>query len=223
MDALTAAAAVALLIGNPAPANLTPASAGPQNEASIPDTVTRWDPEIAEAARRFTLPEAWIRSVIAAESAGMPSAVSSKGAMGLMQLMPETYREMRAEYGLGDDPFEPRDNVMAGSAFLRSMYDRFGMPGFLAAYNAGPQAMQEALNGIRPLPDESRIFVAKVSGLLGLPGSNFGPGLQSATVGTPATLFFSPAPAQRNEVAGPSWRQLFAPLGSKTTGASDDR
>jgi soluble lytic murein transglycosylase-like protein len=223
MDALTAAAAVALLIGNPAPAGLAPMSAGPQNKANVPDAVARWDREIAEAARRFALPEAWIRSVIAAESAGIPSAVSPKGAMGLMQLMPETYREMRAEYGLGDDPFAPRDNVMAGSAFLRTMYERFGAPGFLAAYNAGPQAMQEALDGIRPLPDESRIFMAKVSGLLGLPGSNFGSELQSAAAGRPVTLFFSPAPAQRTEVTGPSWRQLFAPLGSKTTGASNDR
>jgi len=218
MDALTAAAAIALLIGSPASADLTPASVERQNEASVPYAVARWNFEIAEAARRFTLPEAWIRSVIAAESAGIPSSVSPKGAMGLMQLMPETYREMRAEYGLGNDPFEPRDNVMAGSAFLRKMYDRFGMPAFLAAYNAGPQAMQEALNGIRPLPDETRIFMAKVSGLLGLPGSNFGPGLQSATVGTPATLFFSPAPAQRNEVAGPSWRQLFCAVGIENNG-----
>ena len=58
--------------------------------------------------------------------------------MGLMQLMPGTWSEMRLMLGLGGDPFEPHDNIMAGTAYLRMVYDRFGYPGLFAAYNAGP-------------------------------------------------------------------------------------
>ena len=58
--------------------------------------------------------------------------------MGLMQLMPATWAAMRAEHGLGHDPHDPRDNILAGTAYLRAMYDRFGYPGLFAAYNAGP-------------------------------------------------------------------------------------
>ncbi|WP_447411863.1 lytic transglycosylase domain-containing protein, partial [Clostridium perfringens] len=72
------------------------------------------------------------------ESAGDAHAVSRAGAIGLMQIMPATYAELRRDLGLGPDPFAVRDNVLAGTAYLRRMYDRYGSPGFLAAYNAGP-------------------------------------------------------------------------------------
>ena len=98
---------------------------------------------IAEAARRFGLPVAWIRAVMDAESAGDVRAVSRNGAMGLMQILPDTWSELRARYGLGRDPFDPRDNILAGAAYLREMHDRYGSPGFLAAYNAGPQRYDE--------------------------------------------------------------------------------
>ena len=213
MDAVTVAATVALLLGEPS-AGPSQAFAPPEIEAVKPDPVARWNAAIAEAARRFTLPEAWIRAVMATESAGIPSAVSPKGAMGLMQLMPETYREMHAEYDLGDDPFNPRDNVMAGAAFLKAMYDRFGAPAFLAAYNAGPQAMQEALSGIRPLPDESRTFMAKVGAMLDLPGSEAGGANAVAmTAAMPNGLFFSAGSGRPRQGAEQSWRQIFAPLG----------
>ena len=64
--------------------------------------------------------------------------VSAAGAMGLMQLEPATYQEMAARYGLGSDPFNPYDNIMAGTAYIHEMYQVYGSPGFLAAYNAGP-------------------------------------------------------------------------------------
>src|SRR5688572_12183654 len=102
---------------------------------------SRVDPNaafIAEAARRFGVPEHWIRAVMRVESAGDVRAISSAGAMGLMQIMPATWAELRARYGLGSNPYDPRDNIMAGAAYLREMYDRYGSPGFLAAYNAGP-------------------------------------------------------------------------------------
>lgn len=93
---------------------------------------------VAEAALRFGIPTAWIRAVMRVESNGDRRAVSPKGALGLMQLMPKTWADMRARYGLGRDPFDPHDNILAGAAFLRELHDRYGSPGFLAAYNAGP-------------------------------------------------------------------------------------
>jgi len=94
---------------------------------------------IAEASARFAIPEHWIRAVMQAESAGDPHAVSRAGAMGLMQIMPGTWAALRQEHSLGFDPFEARDNILAGTAYLRAMLDRYGtVGGMLAAYNAGP-------------------------------------------------------------------------------------
>jgi soluble lytic murein transglycosylase-like protein len=99
-----------------------------------------------------------------AESRGRTVALSSKGAMGLMQLMPGTWAEMRASLGLGADPFDPRDNVLAGTYYLRLLYERFGYPGLFAAYNAGPRRYADALAGRRTLPLETRAYVASVAG-----------------------------------------------------------
>ena len=96
------------------------------------------------------------------ESAGRPEAVSPKGAMGLMQLMPATWRALADEYRLGTDPFDRRANVLAGAAYLRQLFDRFGVEGFLAAYNAGPGRYAEARAGRRRLPAETVIYVARV-------------------------------------------------------------
>ena len=87
---------------------------------------------------------------------------SSAGAMGLMQVMPETYDELRERYSLGGDPFDPHDNILAGTAYLREMYDIYGSPGFLAAYNAGPRRLDDYLSNNRPLPDETRRYVAMI-------------------------------------------------------------
>ncbi len=106
---------------------------------------------VDEAALRFGLPVHWIRAVLAVESAGDRWARSPQGAMGLMQIMPDTWTELRSRYGLGADPFEPRDNILAGAAYLREMHDRFGSPGFLAAYNAGPERYEDHLRTGRAL------------------------------------------------------------------------
>lgn len=126
------------------------------------DRGSRIDPYaafIAEAAQRFGMPERWLRAVMRAESAGNVRAISSAGAMGLMQLMPTTWAELRARHRLGTNPYDPRDNILAGAAYLREMFDRYGSPGFLAAYNAGPGRYEEYLSG-RPLPAETRAYVA---------------------------------------------------------------
>ncbi|MBN8999192.1 MAG: lytic transglycosylase domain-containing protein, partial [Rhizobiales bacterium] len=93
---------------------------------------------IAEASQRFGIPAAWIRAVMVTESAGNPRARSSAGARGLMQIMPRTWVMLRARHGLGTDPYDPRDNIRAGAAYLRELHDRYGAPRFLAACNAGP-------------------------------------------------------------------------------------
>ena len=126
-----------------------------------------WGPYIREASQRFDVPDLWIRSVMRVESGGNEYQngqliTSSAGAMGLMQVMPETYDELRDRYSLGDDPYDPHNNILAGTAYLREMYDIYGSPGFLAAYNAGPWRLDDYLSNNRPLPDETRRYVAMI-------------------------------------------------------------
>ncbi len=136
-------------------------------ETTPPAGITARDPHaaaIAEASARFAIPEPWIRAVIAVESAGNPRAVSPAGAMGLMQVMPGTWAMLRDQHGLGDDPFDPGDNILAGTAYLRAMLDRYGNIGaMLAAYNAGPGRYDAYLETGRPLPAETRAYVAALA------------------------------------------------------------
>lgn len=149
---------------------LTPApGVQAQDEPVSAQTIdARFDPFVTEASARFRIPEEWIRAVLAAESAHDTRAVSSAGAMGLMQVMPDTWEELRDRHRLGDDPFDPRDNILAGTAYLREMLDRFGtIGGMLAAYNAGPARYDEYLANGRALPAETRGYVAALAPLLG--------------------------------------------------------
>lgn len=125
-----------------------------------------WSAHIREAAKRFAIPERLLRAVMQVESVGDVRAVSSKGAMGLMQIMPATWEELRIKHHLGDDPYQPHDNIHAGAAYLREMLDRFGRSGFLAAYNAGPGRYQEHLATGRPLPRETVDYVRKLAPLI---------------------------------------------------------
>jgi hypothetical protein len=100
------------------------------------------------------------------ESNAKQRARSSKGAMGLMQIMPETWAELRARYGLGADPFDPHDNSLAGSAYIRELYNRYGAPGVLAAYNAGPGCYERHLATGRPLPHETKAYVAMLAPMI---------------------------------------------------------
>ncbi|MGY3441288.1 lytic transglycosylase domain-containing protein [Bradyrhizobium sp. USDA 4473] len=122
---------------------------------------------IAEAAQRFAISAAWLRAIMRTESRGDRRAVSRKGALGLMQLMPETWAALRIRYGLGRDPFDPHDNILAGTAFLREMLDRYGSPGFLAAYNAGPRRYEAYRDRHRPLPPETVAYVAALVSFVG--------------------------------------------------------
>ncbi|WP_439500432.1 lytic transglycosylase domain-containing protein [Aminobacter ciceronei] len=123
---------------------------------------------IAEASQHFGIPEHWIRAVLRAESAGDVRAISTAGALGLMQVMPDTWAGLRLRYRLGRDPYDPRDNILAGTAYLREMWDRYGnVAAMLAAYNAGPGRYDEHRATGRPLPSETRAYVAALLPLLG--------------------------------------------------------
>lgn len=145
---------------------LAPVAIAPQ--AAV-DPVAQWHVLVAEAAARFGIPADWIYRVMRAESGGRimlrgRPITSPKGAMGLMQVMPETYADMARRYALGTDPYLPRDNILAGAAYLRLMYDRFGYPGLFAAYNAGPARYAAFLRTGKGLPVETRTYLAKLGG-----------------------------------------------------------
>ena len=137
--------------------------------ASIPRNTRpntgRWTTYIAEAAQRFGRPEAWVRAVMQAESGGAADATSPAGAIGLMQIMPETYAELRVRYGLGANAYDPHDNIIAGTAYMSEMIELLGVPNFLAAYNAGPARFDDYLQRGRLLPDETRRYLARIGEL----------------------------------------------------------
>jgi soluble lytic murein transglycosylase-like protein len=159
---------------------------------------------VAEAARRFGIPEAWIWAVMRVESGGNSRAVSRAGAMGLMQIMPATWEGLRARYGLGPDPFEARDNIMAGAAYLREMHDRYGSASaMLAAYNAGPGRYDDFVSRGRPLPAETVGYLAQLAPITGASGV-----VEVAATATPdplawrrAALFVRTASAASEAVA----------------------
>jgi soluble lytic murein transglycosylase-like protein len=131
------------------------------------DGAVRWRAYIGEASARFGVPSSWIERVMLRESGGRTELSgrpirSSKGAIGLMQLMPTTWTSMRTALGLGDDPDDPRDNILAGTYYLRLMYDRFGYPGCFAAYNAGPGRYAAWLAGTASLPRETVAYLGAI-------------------------------------------------------------
>lgn len=160
------AIALSLLLSGPL---AVPCEAQSQS-ADIARSSNPWAGDIALASRRFGLPELWIRAVMHAESRGRPHAVSPAQAMGLMQIMPGTWKELRDRHKLGRDPFAPGDNILAGAAYLAELHARFGAPGFLAAYNAGPTRYGDYLERGRPLPAETIAYVAVLASRLGMPG-----------------------------------------------------
>jgi hypothetical protein len=143
---------------------------------------------IAEASQRFGIPASWIRAVVQVESFGDVRALSPKGAMGLMQIMPEAWAALRSRYGLGADPYDAHDNILAGAAYLRELLDRYGSPGFLAAYNAGPARYEDHLATGRALPAETQAYVAALAPVIG------GEAIDGATVVNAVVRSWAEAP-----------------------------
>jgi Transglycosylase SLT domain len=159
---------VALLSGGAAPVAATAQNLSAARSAAAHP----YAGHVADAARRFGIREAWIWAVMRVESGGNARAVSRAGAMGLMQIMPATWADLRARYGLGPDPFNVRDNIMAGAAYLREMYDRYGnASAMLAAYNAGPGRYDDYLSRGRPLPPETVGYLAQLTAIAGTAGA----------------------------------------------------
>ena len=132
-----------------APGAIPPAPPVPENPAEL----------AAAAAQKYSLPASFVQSVMRAESGFQPSAVSPKGAIGLMQLMPETARQ------LGVDPANPRQNVEGGAQYLHDLLAKYEKDPdqvvlALAAYNAGPAAV-ERYHGVPPYR-ETRQYILRV-------------------------------------------------------------
>lgn len=155
----------------PVPAPISPYDA--ESRMGARELMDRWTPVITEASRRFDIPARWIRAVVRMESGGrtMTSAsqpiTSKAGAMGIMQLMPGTYGEMRVQYHLGSNPFDPHDNIFAGTAYLHWLYKKYGYPAMFAAYNDGPGHLDERLIRGGLLPAETRNYVNHIVTALG--------------------------------------------------------
>ncbi len=124
---------------------------------------TAYDPMIENAATRHDVDVRIVKAVIQVESAFQPRARSSKGAMGLMQLMPGTARQYQAR-----NPYDPASNIEAGTKYLKQLLDEFELPLALAAYNAGEGAVRR-FGGIPPYA-ETQAYVTKILGLLGRAG-----------------------------------------------------
>jgi len=175
-------AVLLLLIASTARAAMTP--------VDVNASLDRWQPLIEEAAHRFAIPAPWIRDVMRLESAGQTfidgrPATSSAGAMGLMQVMPTTYAELRERYNFGADPYDPRDNIFAGAAYLRELYERYGWPSLFAAYHAGPARFETSLTTGRPLPEATRDYLAALAPERSMSGRSTGSP-------TPITTIFVP-------------------------------
>lgn len=119
----------------------------------------RFDAYIKDAANRYGLEFALVKAIVQVESNFDPAAVSTAGAVGLMQIMPANFTEFRLR-----DPYEPRANIMAGARYFKSLLNRFNndLRLSLAAYNAGPGAVAR-FNGVPPYP-ETRNYINRVMG-----------------------------------------------------------
>jgi soluble lytic murein transglycosylase-like protein len=195
MDKLISLIAAALLLAAPV-------------QAVEPDP---WRAAVSEASARFEIPQPWIRAVIDAESGGDPRAVSSRGAMGLMQLMPGTWASLSERLDLGADPFDPRANILAGTAYLADLRDRFGIPGVFAAYNAGPTRYAAHLRGERNLPQETKAYLKRIQNRLS--GDQ-----KEAPNGQSGGLFFPLSTAKKGKANGEKIAEsglLFVPLSTR--------
>ena len=246
MDLVTLFAACALGSGMPRQPTVCPVGIA-HIELAAWNAMDQWEPLIAESSWRFGVPETWIRSVMRAESGGQTlldghPITSRAGAMGLMQVMPDTYDEMRRRHGLGADPYNPQDNVLAGAAYLREMYDRYGYPGFLAAYNAGPERYDDYLMRGRALPQETLNYLAAISPSLRDTVLSQGPSSAPSPVGqlsfgrpahtavsSGSSLFFALSSGSREQMAASRtmpeepnahWQSspLFVPLHASANG-----
>jgi hypothetical protein len=175
-------------------------------------TIDKWAAYIAEAARQFGRLEARVRAVMQAESRGAADATSPVGAIGLMQIMPNTYAELRARYGLGANAYDPDDNIIAGTAYMSEIIELFRVPNFLAAYNAGPARLEDHLRRGLPLPRETQRYLAQIGELpVGMPPPGELPAPQSLPFET-ATSNAPRSSPKRTSGDASALRMIGAPI-----------
>lgn len=189
-----------------------------ENAMALPDRLARWDRLIDEAAKRFAVPRDWIIAVMRQESGGRTvlqndvPITSVTGAMGLMQVMPSTYRDMRLDYRLGPDAYDPHDNVMAGAAYIKFLQGKYGYPALFAAYNDGPGNLEANLAGKRDLPTETIAYITNIRIRLGdapRPGEL---GLKGAGVAANASVTLTRPDGQGIAIEGASVKAVRAVL-----------
>jgi membrane-bound lytic murein transglycosylase B len=207
-------------------AQLTPVESTPQAELPQPvfeaenampvsERLARWDKFITEASKRFGVPREWIIEVMRQESGGRTvlqgdlPITSEMGAMGLMQVMPETYRDMRIDHRLADDPYDPRNSVLAGTAYLKFLHGKYGYPALFAAYNTGPGNLEANLLGKKNLPQETIAYLSNIRIRLG--DSNAADGLKSPA-GVTATATLTRPDGQQVSIAAADVRAVRAVL-----------
>jgi hypothetical protein len=139
-------------------------AADEESHMAASELIDRWEPFIKEASVRYSVPEKWIRTIIHIESGGRTMLwgrpiTSGAGAMGVMQLMHDTYNDMSVRNGLGSDPYDVHDNILAGTAYLRELYSRYGYPRLFAAYNAGPAVLEAHMQHGTTLPVETQNYI----------------------------------------------------------------
>jgi hypothetical protein len=203
------------LAASPAPKLAAPAPAHSvfaQEQALSPSQlIKRWNGNVQGASQRFGLPVLWINAVMRMESGGRTMLsenqpmISDRGALGLMQVLPGTYDEMRRQYRLGADPFRPHDNIMAGAAYLRWLKGKYGFPALFAAYNAGPQRVDDLLARGTQLPAETQAYVAGISKILGGHGGPDGSSILAVDLTRP-----DGSPVKIDPIAVLAVREAFA-------------
>jgi soluble lytic murein transglycosylase-like protein len=153
---LLPASAIVAAAAAPFPASAQPARAR---------TLERCADHAADAASRARLPVEIVLRVMRAESGGNAVAVSPRGAMGCMQIMPATWTYLTRRYRLGGDPFDSRMNMIGGALYLAELVAEFGMPGAYSAYNAGPGRYRRSVADGVPLPAETVAYTARLAGV----------------------------------------------------------
>jgi soluble lytic murein transglycosylase-like protein len=154
---------------------------------------------VPEAARRSGLSDDIVTRVMLAESAGNARIFSPKGAIGCMQIMPPTWAYLTGRYNLGADPFDARMNMIGGAMYLAELAARYGWPGALSAYNAGPGRYQRYVRGGVPLPAETIAYTARIGRY-----AETRPTVAQAPRWQEARLFMTPPAFDGAEVAPPA-------------------
>ncbi len=173
---------------------------------------------VVEAAQIAGLPQPWVGAVMRAESGGDARAISSAGALGCMQVMPSTWRDLQGRGVAGPDPFDARTNMIAGAIYLRTMHDRYGWPDALAAYHAGPGRFEDYLASGRRLPAATLVYVDRISSWLGQvrPATVVSSRIVLMKLWTEAPIFIANG-VPRQSVSGDEVGQTTAPLAGEAT------